>query len=370
MEDFLATSIPGAEDVLCEELRDLGFAGVRLNRGGIPFRGERQEGWRACLQSRIAQRIQLLLGRFPAASAEALYAGVRAVGWERFLTAQQTLSVAAISRGSALQHSGFVALKAKDAIVDRLRDQTGTRPSISREDADVRVVVYVAGDKASLYLDLSGESLHRRGYRREAGTAPMKETLAAVLLRLSGWDRQKPLVDPMCGSGTIAIEAALWAANIAPGLARGRFGFERWADFTETDAAALKELCGCLRAEIKHERPRIIAADADEGVLEKAKANAKAAGVRLTFRHQSVLDLQGGGAAGVVLCNPPYGVRLEQQPDLARGMASAFCRLHGWRICLLAGAPDYEKTMPLRPVKKLSLPNGDLPCDFLTYDIP
>ncbi|HOW98314.1 MAG TPA: THUMP domain-containing protein [Kiritimatiellia bacterium] len=370
MQEFHATCIPGAEEVLCDELRELGFASVRLNRGGIPLRGEWRDGWRACLQSRIAQRILVLLRRFPAADESALYAGAHDTDWNRLLSPRTTFAVSAVCRGSALQNANFAALKVKDAICDRLRDETGARPAVSRDDPDVRVQLYLANDKAALYADLSGESLHRRGYRLETGEAPLRETLAAAILRLSGWDRATPLVDPMCGSGTIAIEAAQWASNMAPGLGCERFGFERWASFGESEAAALRELRGRLREEVRPSRPRIIAGDADAAVLDVAKANARRAGVRLSFRHSSIQDLQSGGEKGVIVTNPPYGVRLAAEPDLVRGVAAALTRMHGWRACLLAGSPEYERALPLRPVMKMSLPNGDIDCDFLAYDIP
>lgn len=244
IQQFLASSIPGTEGVLCDELRELGFSGVRLNRGSIPFRGRWSEGWRACLVSRIAQRIRVLLHRFPAPNEEALYAGIREVDWRPFLTWRQTLAVGAVCRASTINHSGFAALKVKDAIVDQIRDNGEKRPSVSREDPDLRVYLYLVENRAAIYLDLSGESLHRRGYRLKTGEAPLRETLAAAILRLSGWDRASPLVDPMCGSGTIAIEAALWASGRAPGLSRDRFGFERWANFGEEERRMMRELRG------------------------------------------------------------------------------------------------------------------------------
>ncbi len=367
---FLASSIPGTEGVLCDELRELGFSGVRLNQGAIPFRGTWREGWRACLVSRIAQRVRVLLRRFPAPGGEALYAGIRAVDWRPFLTWRQTLSVSAVCRSSAIGHSGFAALKVKDAIVDQIRGNGGKRPSVSREDPDVRVYLYLVEDRAAVYLDLSGDPLHRRGYRLETGEAPLRETLAAAILRLSGWDRAVPLVDPLCGSGTIAIEAALWAAGRSPGLSRERFGFERWADFGEEEARTMQELRGELRAAAAGNAPRITAADLDETVLEAARANARRAGVRISFRRRSLFDLQGNSAAKIIVTNPPYGVRLDADPDFCRRAGAAFSRLHGWRVCLLAGTPGYERSISLKPRLKIPLPNGDLQCDFLVYEIP
>ncbi len=369
MLEFFAASIPGTERVLCQELRELGFASVRLNRGGVPFRGPWREGWRACLQSRIAQRIQVLVGRFPAPTQDALYDGVRAIDWSPYLTARHTLGVSAVCRASAITHSGFAALKVKDAIVDSVRDKAGQRPSVDRDDPDVRVFVHLANDKAAVYVDLAGTPLHRRGYRRDSGEAPLRETLAAALLRISGWDRAAPLTDPMCGSGTIAIEAAMWAANIAPGLARGQFGFERWANFGADEAASLKELCSELRAAARGPDVRIIASDIDTDVLAKAKANARAAGIRLAFKNRSALNLQGDAPGGFIVTNPPYGVRLEKDPEFARQLAATFSRLHGWRVCILAGSPDYERMMSAKPKFTAHIPSGGLDCDLLVYDI-
>jgi len=368
--EFFASAIPGTERALCDELRELGFASVRLNRGGIPFRGAWEEGWRACLTSRIAQRIQVLLSRFPAPTQEALYSGIQAVDWDAHISYRQTLSVASVCRGSKLTHSGFAALKVKDAIVDQIRSRHGKRPSVARDDPDVRVFLYLVADRAAVYLDLSGEPLHRRGYRMTTGAAPLRETLAAALLRFSGWDRKMPLIDPMCGSGAIAIEAAQWAANHAPGLARERFGFERWAGFGDREREAMRSLRGELRRSITGRTPRIQACDIDDNMLDMAKANARAASVKLAFRHRPLRDQQGSDTRTLVVTNPPYGVRLGVDREFCRDAAAVFSRLHGWRVCLLAGSDDYEKMMPLPPSGKIPLSNGDIDCHFLTYEIP
>lgn len=369
MHEFFAAAIPGTERALCEELRELGFASVRLNRGGVPFRGPWRDGWRACLESRIAQRIQLLVGRFPAPTQEALYDGIRAIDWSPFVTPAQTLSVGAVLRASEINHSGFAALKVKDAIVDQVRENTEERPSVDREDADVRIFMHLANDKAAVYLDVSGEPLHRRGYRTQAGDAPLRETLAAAILRISGWDRKSLLIDPMCGSGTIAIEAAMWSANIAPGLTRERFGFERWANFDEEKAADLKALRGELRRAASGTAAKIVASDIDESVLEAAKANARAAGVRLTFKCRDVMDLAASGQKGLIVTNPPYGVRLEKSDDFCQKLGGVFSRLHGWRVCIMAGSPDFERAISSKPKFTVPLANGNLKCELLSYNM-
>lgn len=369
MQEFFAAAIPHTERALCDELRELGFKSVRLNRGGIPFRGEWVDGWRACLQSRIAQRIHAVMGRFPAATPDALYDAVRSVDWTPFITPDQTLSVRSVSVASEIRHSGFVALRTKDAIVDQVRDKVGGRPSVSRDDPDVRVFVYLVEDRAALYLDLSGEPLHRRGYRAKSGDAPLRETLAAAILRMSGWDRRSPLMDPMCGSGTIAIEAAMWAANIAPGLTRSRFGFERWANFGDDETRDLKMLCGELRHQATGQHPRIVAGDIDPAALEIARANARIAGVRLAFKERSVLDLSQDAGARMIVTNPPYGVRLDADPGFVRKVGATLSRLHGWRVCLLAGTGDYNRAISVKPTERMALVNGDLDCELLIYDV-
>jgi putative N6-adenine-specific DNA methylase len=369
--EFYAPASPGTEPFLRDELCELGFSGVRLNQGGIPFRGEWEDAWRACLHSRIAQRIQALLTVFPAASPEELYAGVRAFDWTPFLSPRQTFVVSAFCRSSIFSHSGFTALKIKDAVVDQIRDRYGSRPDVDKNDPDVRIFVYVSGTRVKVYLDVSGEPLYRRGYRREAGEAPLRETLAAALLRASGWDRSSRLADPLCGSGTIAIEAALWAGNVAPGIFRERFGFERWDCFDAAVAETMKQLRGEARALARGGRPpKIIAADVDAAVLEVAGRNAGSAGVRLTFRQADIGDLQLGDAVGVVVTNPPYGERLRTDRETFRKLGAAFSRMHGKRLCVLSGNPELNSCIPVAPLQRFPLKNGNLDCECLLYDIP
>lgn len=367
--EFFAAAIPGTERVLCDELRELGFSSVRLNNGGIPFRGTREDGWRACLESRIAQRIQILLHRFHAPTQDELYNAVMSIDWSPYISYKQTISVSAVCKASQINHSGFAALKTKDAIVDQIRGVCGKRPSVDKDDADVRVFLYIIKDKAAIYLDVSGDSLHRRGYRKGTGEAPLRETLASAILRMSGWDKRMPLIDPMCGSGTIAIEAAQWATNHAPGLERERFGFERWAGFDESAALHMRELRGKLRGAISGQPSRISAGDVDLDMLERAKINARAAGVRLSFKHRSVLDMQGADTRTMLVTNPPYGVRLGVDESFCRQVTTSFSRLHGWRVAFLAGTREYERTMSAKPVLKVPMKNGDIDCDFLVYEV-
>jgi putative N6-adenine-specific DNA methylase len=353
-----------------DELRDLGFRGVRADRGGVHFGRSLDEGFRACLELRTALRVLYRLASFEAPTGDALYAGVAAVDWSPWLTARHTLAVRAVCHSSRLTHSQFIAQKTKDAVVDQIRARLGARPSVDLDDPDVTLFVHLARDHATVYLDVSGGSLHRRGWRARAGEAPLKESLAAAALRLSGWDRERPLVDPMCGSGTIAIEAALWARGIAPGLSRERFGFERWACHDEAAARRAAELRAQAEAKIRPGITPIRGSDIDPEALALARDNAREAGVRVAFDQARVRDLAPGSGPGVVVTNPPYGERLGATGDLYREMAQAFARLRGWRVAILAGTPAIERAMRRRADKALVVFNGDIECRLLVYDVP
>jgi len=370
--EFFATAAEGTEPALHDELKALGLKGVRPHGGGIPFQGTPADGWRVCLHARIASRVLMLLGRFPVPDRQALYAGVGTVDWMEYLSPQHTLAVACVCNGNrAFTHSGLPALVVKDAIVDQLRERTGSRPSVDRADPDVRVFLHIGGERAALYLDLSGaQPLGRRGYRTAAGEAPLRETLAAAILRLAQWDRKTPLIDPMCGSGTIPIEAALWARNLAPGLPRARFGFERWANFDATGHEILRRLCGEARAAALSSSPRIVAADHDPAMLDIARANARRAGVRLAFRQQDIERFDAGGERRFVILNPPYDERLAADPEACRRVMNALSRLHGCRVAMITALPEYRRVMSLEPVLCLPLRNGALDSRLLVWEVP
>ncbi|MFT3767464.1 MAG: THUMP domain-containing protein [Minicystis sp.] len=367
---LFATAARGTEGAVRDELRELGFRGVRADRGGVHFGRSLDEGFRAALEMRTALRVLMRLATFDAPDEGALYEGVSAIDWRPYLTARHTMAVRAFCRNSRLTHSQFIAQKTKDAVVDQLRARLGARPSVDLDDPDVTLFVHLVNDQATVYLDLSGSSLHRRGWRARALDAPLKESLAAAILRLSGWDRERPLVDPMCGSGTIPIEAALWARQIAPGLARDRFGFERWACHDEAAAKRMTELREQARAKIKSEQPHIVGSDVDLGALSIARENAAAAGVNVTFRRASVRDLGPTKPPGVVVTNPPYGERLEVPEEVYLDLGRAIGRLAGHRVSILAGAPSIVQHVRVRPSKSLVVYNGDIECRLITYDVP
>ncbi len=371
---LFATTARGTEDLLAEELKELGARRIRQDRGGVRFLASLDEALRVCLWSRIAMRVLYPLGEFEAHGADGLYEAAASVPWEEHLTPDHTFAVEATLRDSEHSHSGFVALKVKDALVDRMRGTLGARPDVHTRDPDVRVVAHLARERLSLSLDLCGEPLHRRGYRVRPTPAPLKETLAAALLRAAGYNGEEALVDPMCGSGTLLIEGALIARRRAPGLARS-FAVERWPHL----AARAKELLEDLRADARrHERKVLVpfrGFDKDPEALEAAYRNVKAA------RLSEEIQLAEGDATrpfpvpeggGLLITNPPYGERIGSGGQ--KGMKSFYFKLgenlralEGWRVYVLAGNEAFESAFHARPSFRRDVWNGPIPCTLLGY---
>jgi 23S rRNA (guanine2445-N2)-methyltransferase / 23S rRNA (guanine2069-N7)-methyltransferase len=372
---LFATTARGTEDLLAEELGELGAKRIRQDRGGVRFMASLDEALKVCLWSRIAMRVLYPLGEFEARGAEGLYDAVASVPWEQHLTPGHTFAVEATLKDSEHSHSGFVALKVKDAIVDRMRQKTGSRPDVDTKHPHVGVVAHLVKERLSLSLDLCGEPLHRRGYRVRPTPAPLKETLAAALLRSSGYTGAEPLLDPMCGSGTLLIEAGLIARRRAPGIARD-FAVERWP-FLGTRA---KELLEDLRAdarrnERKVEQP-IVGYDKDPEAVEAARRNVRAA--RLAEEIQvsegdAMKHFEVPATPGLLITNPPYGDRIGGAGG-QKGMKSFYFKLGerlreltGWRIYVLSGNPAFESAFHARPVSRRDLWNGPIPCSLLAY---
>jgi 23S rRNA G2445 N2-methylase RlmL len=370
---FFATAAKGTEPALRDELRELRVRGVRADRGGVHFEGQLGDAARVCLWSRVVARVLLEVASFEARDGDALYDGVRTADWTQWMTPRTTLAVRATCRSGRLTHSQFIAQKTKDAIVDTLRDRVGARPSVDRDDPDVGVAIHIARDRATVYLDVGGASLHERGWRARGGAAPLRENLAAAVIRLSGWDRKQPLLDPMCGAGTLAIEAATLARCIAPGLARARFGFERWADHDDSARAAMREQrqhARDARLPDARDAPTVRASDIDENALERTRENARDAGVDVVVERRDARTLSPLAAPGTVVTNPPYGERLEADRDLFDGLARSFRGLHGHAVALLAGTPAIGRAMGRDPDRWWTLYNGPIECRLLVYAIP
>ncbi|MGH7268897.1 MAG: THUMP domain-containing class I SAM-dependent RNA methyltransferase [Polyangiaceae bacterium] len=366
---FFATAAKGTEPALRDELRELRLVHVRADRGGVHFEGSLGDAARACLWSRVGVRVLQEIATFDAADEASLYEGTRGIDFAEWMTPKTTLAVRATCRSSRLTHSQFIAQKTKDAIVDALRDRFGARPSVDRGDPDVAIFVHLVRDRAMLYLDVGGASLHERGWRRQPGVAPLRETLAAAVLRLSGWDRERPLIDPMCGAGTIAIEAAAWSRRLAPGLTRDRFGFERWANHDEAMRSAIRDLRGEARAAALAEGPPIVASDLDPGAVQRTRENARAAGVAITIEERDAREIVPLGPSGLLITNPPYGERLAADHGLYGDFARALRGMHGHRIALLAGTPAIANAMRRPADRWVLLYNGPIECRLLVYSM-
>ncbi|MFO0677544.1 MAG: THUMP domain-containing protein [Polyangiaceae bacterium] len=366
--EFFATAAKGTEGALRDELRELRLRKVRADRGGVHFEGELRDGMRACLHSAVAVRILWRLGEFEAPTGDALYAGARGIDWSPFVDSRRTLSVSASSKASALTHTQFVAQRTKDAIVDQIRDKTGARPSVNTESPDLHVTVHVLRDRATIYADLAGDSLHRRGYRPRIGGAPLKETLAAAIVRLAGWDGAIPFVDPMCGSGTIAIEAAMSARRIAPGILRPKFGVERWVLFGPEDVRTFALLRQEARENQLPEGPDVRGSDLDPFMIDTARANANAAGVKIQWSLADVSKFEAPPGQFVLVTNPPYGERLAGGAKLYGAMASRFRSLRDATVAIFSGTPDIESAMGRRPSRWLMMWIGPIECRLLVYE--
>jgi putative N6-adenine-specific DNA methylase len=362
---YFATAAKGTEPLLRDELNELGLPRVRADRGGVHFGAEASDAYRACLWSRIAQRVLEPVAEFACPSDDALYAGVRQVDWRRVLDAERTLAVRAACRSSRLTHTQFIAQRTKDAVVDQLRDQLGARPNVDRRAPDVQLFVHVVKDRATVYLDYAGDSLHERGLRQQQGAAPIKEPLAAALVRYSGWDRQSPLVDPMCGSGTLLLEAGLWAARRAPGLTRGSFGFERWADFDSVAARALADLRKEARDLARPLEVPLRGSDQSPRALEAARANAAAADIRLDLVQAPLSSAEPSTDRGALVTNPPYGERLGRSAGLSHELTEALRRFERHQRALIVPR-GFE--LAERADRFLLVFNGAIECELRRYD--
>lgn len=380
--NFFATAPKGIEPLLADELRALGAFEVLEARSGVAFSGPLEIAYRACLWSRLASRVLLPLATFPATSPEELYDGVRAIDWSEHLSTESTLVVDASVSGSKITHSHYAALKIKDAVVDQFRDRTGDRPSVDAERPDVRINLYLLRDTATLSLDLSGDSLHRRGYRDEGVLAPLKENLAAAILIRAGWPeiaaRGGALVDPMCGSGTLLLEGAYMAGDIAPGLLRPHYGFLRWRGHDTALWQGLMEEAQARRAAGLARIQTIVGYDADHKAIRAAWANIDQAGLReqIHVERREVAALvapSGESANGLLVVNPPYGERLGEVEALKEVYGTLGDRLKeqfvGWKAAIFTGNVDLGKKLGLRAKKMHTLYNGALECKLLHIEV-
>jgi 23S rRNA (guanine2445-N2)-methyltransferase / 23S rRNA (guanine2069-N7)-methyltransferase len=372
---YFATCPKGLEYLLVDELKALGADGVREALAGVYFEGPVEIAYRACLWSRLASRILLPIAEFACANEEDLYAGVQAIDWSAHLRADGTLAVDASLVQSQLKHARYAEQKTKDAIVDQFRQASGQRPSVDTDQPDLRINLFVKRDRATVSIDLSGDALHRRGWRLEQGAAPIKENLACAVLIRAGWPQRmhdQALFDPLCGSGTLLIEGARMAADIAPGLERDYYGFLGWLGF---DATLWQSLLDEARERARVGREslslRFFGSDADRRVIEAARANASVAGVSafVRFEVRALEDISEAPAPkGLVVSNPPYDARLAADLGLYRALGALLrgpCR--DWAAGFIVADEAPGQAIGLRAEKRYALYNGAIACSLLRF---
>ncbi len=379
---LFVTGHKGFETPLFHELRNiLGSSAAVLSKkyGGVEINAGIDAAYQVCLHSRLGNRVFCEIAQLPVEDETQLYQAVHQIPWESHFSARNSIAVSATLSRSKLNHSHFVALKAKDAIVDRLREICGSRPIVEKNQPDIQIHINVHHNQASISLDLSGESLHRRGYRLEHSGAPLKEHLAAALLVQAGWDGSRGgcLIDPMCGSGTFAIEAAMISAGMAPGLKREYYGFKKWLFHQpELWQQCLQQAQEAVR---KPDEILIYAADYDAKALETARANASRAGVLelIEFSHQQLSDLEKPAMAfstsseSLVICNPPYGKRLQSEQGLAQlytDLGDASQRLAPARLAIISANPDLLHRLKLKRISRKNVRNGPIECLFAIFE--
>ena len=368
--ELIAKTFMGLEPVLAKELAQLGASDVQVGRRMVSFMGDKELMYRANFQLHTAIRILKPIKHFKALSADDVYDGVKDIDWSEYIGLEKTFAVDSVVFSEEFRHSKFVAYKVKDAIVDQFRERTGKRPNISISNPDIRLHIHIAEDQCTLCLDSSGESLHRRGYRQESVEAPLNEVLAAGMILMTGWQGDCDFIDPMCGSGTLLIEAALIAHNMAPGLFRKEYAFEKWPDF---DADLFDKIYNddSQEREFHH---HIYGYDIDIKAVNTARLNVKAAGLTsdITVEEQDFKDFVKPREKSIIVCNPPYGERIST-PDLlgtykmiGERLKHQFTGNDAW---ILSYREECFEQIGLKPSIKIPLFNGSLECEFRKYQM-
>lgn len=368
--ELIAKTFEGLEDVLAGELQRLGAHDIRKGRRMVSFTGDKRLMYKANFALRTAVKILKPIKHFEAKNADEVYEAVKDVRWEDYLDESGSFAVDSVTFGEEFTHSKFVSYRVKDAIADYYREKSGKRPSVKISSPDLQLNMHIAGTSCTLSLDSSGESLHRRGYRQEAVEAPLNEVLAAGMIMMTGWDGQCDLVDPMCGSGTILIEAAMIARNIAPGLFRKEYAFEKWRDF---EPELFEEIYNDDSEERDFEH-KIYGYDISRKAIEISTANIKAARLHkdIAVAQKALEDFDWTGGKAIMITNPPYGERLTS-PDLSGLYATLGEKLKhkfsGNEAWVLSYRDECFDRIGLKATEKIHLYNGALECQFRKYVI-
>ena len=368
--EIIAKTFMGLEPVLAKELTQLGASDVQIGRRMVSFKGDKELLYRANFQLHTAIRILKPIKHFKALSADDVYEGVKDIDWSEYIGIDKTFAVDSVVFSEEFRHSKFVAYKVKDAIVDQFREKTGQRPNISISNPDIRLHIHIAEDHCTLCLDSSGDSLHRRGYRQESVEAPLNEVLAAGMILMTGWHGETDFIDPMCGSGTLLIEAALIARNMAPGLFRKEYAFEKWPDF---DAELFDKIYNddSQEREFNH---HIYGYDVDIKAVNTARLNVKAAGLSsdITVEEQDFKNFTQPKNKSIIVTNPPYGERISTNDLLGtykmigERLKHQFTGNEAW---ILSYREECFAQIGLKPSIKIPVFNGSLECEFRKYQM-
>jgi putative N6-adenine-specific DNA methylase len=368
---LIAKTFHGLENVLANELEQIGAKEINQVNRAVEFEGDMEVLYKANLHLRTAIRVLKPLHKFVANNESELYKGIQAYDWISLMTCDQTLAIDSVVFSDIFTHSKYVALKTKDAIVDQFRDKFNKRPSVSVELPDIQLVIHIAKNKVTISLDSTGESLHKRGYRTRMHKAPLNEVLAAGMVLLSGWDKKMPLIDPMCGSGTILMEAVMYARNYAPGLNKKRFGFMAWNDFN-------KDLWSKIWQEahdaIQNPRLRIYGSDASVESIDIARESALKYRFNrdISFKINTFERLEPERPKGMIIMNPPYDERIKKDNivDFYKMIGTRLKReFNGYEAWVISSNKEAIKNIGLKPMEKVTLFNGALECKFNKYDL-
>ncbi len=371
MMRLTAKTFHGLEDVLAEEVKSLGGKNVLVNRRVVTFDGDLKTLYRCNYESRLAINFLLPIHRFQARTDDELYEGVKQIRWEEHLDPKKSFMIQFTVRSDHFKHSQYAALKTKDAIADYFRDKYGERPSVSKERADLIIDLNIRDNKVILSLNSTGQPLFKRGYRHVMGEAPINEILAAGLIALSEWDKKSEFLDPMCGSGTIPIEAAMAAANVPPGVLRKFYSLIRWNNF---DQRIWDEVKDSAVDRITDRIPRIAGSDAHFGMVKKARINQTNLEdyFRLSFQNFNIKELIAPDPGSTIIMNPPYGERMSQMEGIKNYEALGDImkkQFKGSTVWIITSDREDIKHIGLKTSKRINLKNGPLDCTFRRYDL-
>lgn len=368
---MVAKTMQGLEGVLAVELRRIGARDIEEHRRAVSFVGDKGTMYKANFLLRTALRILLPVNSFEAKNEQEYYDGIMAMDWSQWINENNTIAIDCTLSTDVFHHTFFMAQKCKDAIADQFRNKTGIRPSVDKDQPDLRINIHIVGEKVTVSLDSSGTSLHKRGYRNDTGIAPLNEVLAAGMIQLTGWEGRIKLIDPMCGSGTIPIEAALFAANIPAGYFRDYYSFMKWHDF---DSDLWEKITEGAVGRINNDAHEIIGLEISSNTLKKGRENihlAKVDDLVKTF-NVDFHEWEPPAGPGVLIMNPPYGERMDKDDitsfykAIGDTLKKKYANYSAW---IMSSNPDGFKSVGLKPTRKIHLFNGPLECRFMKFEM-